>query len=163
MEIINVFIKIISYGFVQRAIISGVFIAVTSAVLWVFLVFRRQALISDGLSHVTFASVAFALFLGFPPLLVSIPIVIFASVLINKLAQRVKIYSDAAIGLVAATGIAVGVAIVSKTQGFNVDIYSYLFGSMLSVTKIEVYLSVVLAFFVLLTLFYISTIIFGYL
>ncbi len=134
--------KSLQYGFMQKALICGVMVAITSSLLGVFLVLKKQSLIVDGLSHISFATVSFALLVGFSPIAVSIPLVIFASFFINKLTEKAFVYNDAAIGLVSAFSIALGVIIISMSKGFNVDIYSYLFGSILAITEFEVIISV---------------------
>ena len=143
----------LQHGFIQKAIITGIFLSLCSSILGIFLVLRKQSLISDGLSHVSFASVAFALFAGASPLAVSIPIVIFASFLIYKLTKVAGLYGDAAIGLVSATSMGLGVLVISISSGFNLDIYSYLFGSILAVSNLEVVLSIAISLVVISVLF----------
>ena len=145
METFNLLIKAIQYDFIQKAIICGIFISSAASLLGNFLVLRKQSLISDGLSHVSFATVSISLFLGLSPLLASIPLVILASIIINKLSEKTNIYSDAAIGLVSAFSIAIGVIFVSVSKGFNIDIYSYLFGSILAISQSEIILSVIVS------------------
>jgi zinc transport system permease protein len=118
--------------------------------LGLFLVLRKLSLIGDGLSHVSFGAIALGLFFGIYPFYVAIPVVLLASYLILKLAQKAKIYGDAAIGIVSSVGIAGGVVLASLSKGFNVDLFSYLFGNILAISKPEVYLSVVLSLIVLL-------------
>ncbi len=150
MELLNLLYRAIQYGFIQRALVCGVLIAVASSLLGNFLVLRKQSLISDGLSHVSFATIALSLLLGLSPLLISIPLVIFASILINKLSERANMYSDSAIGLVSAIGISSGVVIISMSKGFNIDIYSYLFGSILAISQVEVIISLVVSIIVII-------------
>ncbi len=145
--------KALQYDFIQKALICGILIAMTSSLLGVFLVLRKQSLISDGLSHVSFAAVAVSLFLGLSPLLASIPLVILASIAINKLSEKANLHADAAIGLVSAISISIGVIIISMSSGFNIDIYSYLFGSILAVSSLEVVLSVVVCSIVIFVIF----------
>jgi zinc transport system permease protein len=135
----------LSYGFMQRALIVGVLIALSSAVLGIFLVLKKFSMIGDGLAHVSFATVAIALFLGASPLLISIPIVTVSSILIMRLNEKAGIHGDAAIGLVSSFSVALGVLISSVSGGFNVDLFSYLFGSILAIQKTDLWLSVFLA------------------
>jgi len=146
----------LAFGFVQRALLAGSFIAVLCAVLGVFLVLRRLSLIGDGLAHATFGSAALALWLQWNPLYVSIPLVMVSALGILKLAERTRIYGDAAIGVVSAVGIAGGVLIAGLAGGFNVDLFSFLFGSILTIGPLEVAVSVVLSAVVVLavSLFY---------
>jgi zinc transport system permease protein len=151
--------EILSYGFIQRALIAGTLIAVLCAVLGVFLVLRRLSLIGDGLAHVTFGSVAVALMFRINPVyvtLASVPLVLLSSLGILKLTDKARIYGDAAIGIVSSLGIACGVLLASVAGGYNVDLFSYLFGNILSVSTPE--LSIAAALFcvvmIMVALFY---------
>ncbi|TAL23214.1 MAG: metal ABC transporter permease [Nitrospirae bacterium] len=143
------FIEFLNYGFVQRAVIAGSFIAVLCSILGMFLVLRRLSLIGDGLAHVTFGGVALGLLFKVYPIYASIPVVLLGGYGILKLMERARLYGDAAIGIVSAAGIALGVLIASIAGGFNVDLFSYLFGNILAVSKEEVVLSAVMSLTVL--------------
>jgi len=143
------FVELLTYGFMQRAFIAGCLIACACSILGVFLLLRRLSLIGDGLAHVTFGSVALALLLHTHTLLISIPVVLLSSVGIFKLTQRSRLYGDAAIGIVSSFGIAGGVLIASISGGFNVDLFSYLFGNILSVSENELIISGALCVLVL--------------
>lgn len=139
----------LNYSFIQRAYLAGSFIAMLCAMLGLFLVLRKLSLISDGLSHVSFGAIALGLFLGVYPFYVAIPVVLIASYFILKLTEKAKMYGDAAIGIVSSFGIAGGVILASLSKGFNVDLFSYLFGNILSISNREVYLSLGLSLIVL--------------
>lgn len=84
--------EMFTYGFMQRALVAGLLIGVLCAVLGVFLVLRRFSLIGDGLAHVSFGSVALALFAGLEGaamLLVSVPVVLLSSLGIMRLANKI--------------------------------------------------------------------------
>ena len=148
-DIFELIKEALSYSFMQRAIIVGVFIALSSALLGIFLVLKKYSMIGDGLAHVSFATVAIALFLGTSPLLISIPIVILSSIFIMQLNEKAGLHGDAAIGLVSSFSVALGVLISSVAGGFNIDLFSYLFGSILAIKDSDMYLSIVLAGFVI--------------
>jgi zinc transport system permease protein len=143
------FIEFLEYGFVQRAIITGTFIAILCSILGMFLVLKRLSLIGDGLAHVSFGSVALGLLLKVYPLYVSIPLVLGSSYGIMKLMEKARIYGDAAIGIVSASGIAFGVIIASLAGGFNVDLFGYLFGNILAISMEEMILSIALSLLVI--------------
>ena len=130
------------YQFVQNAYLSGAFIAIPCAMLGLALVLRKLSLIGDGLSHVSFGAIALGLFMGLWPLYVAVPVVVIAAYFIWQLSAKTKLYGDAAIGIVSAVGIASGVILASLSKGFNIDLFSYLFGNILAITSQEVYLSV---------------------
>jgi zinc transport system permease protein len=152
----NQIFEALQYPFIQRALVSGVFIGCCCAFLGVFLVLRRLSLIGDGLAHVSLAAVGLGLLLSISPLWVTIPLVMAASMWILWLSDKAGVYADAAIGLVSAVSVALGITLASVGKGFNVDLFSFLFGSILSISQAEVYLSVTLSVVVigLMILFY---------
>ncbi|NLC54518.1 MAG: metal ABC transporter permease [Erysipelothrix sp.] len=155
VEGFNLLIESLQYDFIIRAILVGSLIALSSAFLGIFLVLQRQSMIGDGLAHVSFATIAIALFFNQSPLIVSIPLVILASFLIIKLNDKAGINGDAAIGLISAFAVALGVLISSLSQGFNIDLFSYLFGSILVISQLDVILSIILSVIVIvLIVFY---------
>jgi len=135
----------LSHGFIQRALIAGSFIAILCSTLGVFLVLRRLSLIGDGLAHVTFGSVAVGLLLRTSPFYIAVPIVMLAGLGILKLTEKARLYGDAAIGIVSSIGIATGVILASIAGGFNVDLFSYLFGNILAISRTEVIISLSLS------------------
>lgn len=142
----------LNYTFIQRAYLAGSFIAVLCAMLGLFLVLRKLSLIGDGLSHVSFGAIALGLFFGIYPFYIAVPLVLIASYFILKLTEKAKMYGDAAIGVVSSLSIAGGVILASLSKGFNADLFSYLFGNILSISKQEVYLSLGLSLAVLLVI-----------
>lgn len=152
-------IEFLSYGFIQRALLAGTLIAVLCSVLGVFLVLRRMSLIGDGLAHVSFGSTAIALALKLysaSSLLVSLPVVLLSSLGILKLTEKARLNGDAAIGIVSAMGISIGIILASVGGGYNVDLLSYLFGNILSISREEVLIAAGLfcVVMLLLALFY---------
>lgn len=139
------FFELLQFGFVQRGLIAGIFIALLCSFLGVFLVLRRLSLVGDGLAHVTFGSVALGLFFNVYPLYMSFPVTLLTGFGIIKLMEKTKLSGDAAIGIVSSAGISLGVLIASLAGGFNVDLFSYLFGNILAISKEEVILSIILS------------------
>ena len=151
-----VFQEIFKQDFMIKALITGIFIAISCSLLGVFLVLKNMSLIGDGLAHVSFAAIAIGLLVSDKPIIFSIPIVIVASFLVLLLKEKAKIDADATIGLLSSFSIAVGVIIASVAKGFNIDLFSYLFGSILFISPSEMILSGLLAIIliVLVLLFY---------
>ncbi len=147
--------EFLSYGFVQRGLLAGSLVAVLCALLGVFLVLKRLSLIGDGLSHVCLTGVALGLLTQTSPLYMSVPVVLAASLGILKMMDKVKIYGDAAIGIVSAAGLAAGILLTALAGGFNADLFGFLFGSILTVGRAEVLgCAVLLAALGLFLLFY---------
>jgi len=139
----------LQFGFVQRALAAGVFIALACGALGVFLLLRRMAMIGDGLAHFAFGAVGLALLLGAAPLGLALPLTVAAACLILHLPEKSAFYGDAAIGMVSAVGLALGVLLASLGGGFNVDLFSFLFGDVLAVSRAEVGLAIGLSLTVL--------------
>ena len=147
--------EFLSYGFVQRGLLAGSLVAVICALLGVFLVLKRLSLIGDGLSHVCLTGVALGLLTQTSPLYMSVPVVLVASLGILQIMEKIKIYGDAAIGIVSAAGLAVGILLTALAGGFNADLFGFLFGSILTVGRGEVlWCAVLLAALLLFLLFY---------
>jgi zinc transport system permease protein len=148
--------EMFSYTFLVRAVIVGALVSICSALLGVSLVLKRYSMIGDGLSHVGFGALALAMALGAAPLSVAVPVVIGAAFLLLRLGEKSLIKGDAAIALIATSSLALGVIIISQTTGMNTDVCNFLFGSILAMTKNDVYLSIALSIVVLIlfALFY---------
>jgi zinc transport system permease protein len=140
----------LSFAFIQRAYLAGTVIAALCAMLGLFLVLRRLSLIGDGLSHVSFGAIALGLFFGIYPYYVAVPVVLVASWFILRLTAKARIYGDAAIGIVSALGVSGGVVLASLSGGFNVDLFSYLFGDIMFIGRPEAWLALGLALAVML-------------
>ncbi|MDR2191476.1 MAG: metal ABC transporter permease [Endomicrobium sp.] len=150
------FQEMFSYAFLTRAVIVGVLVSLCSSLLGVVLVLKRYSMIGDGLSHVGFGSLAVAAALNIAPLTVSVPVVVFAAFLLLRVSENSKIKGDAFVALISTSAMAAGVLVISITTGMNTDVCNYMFGSILAMTKADVYLSVTLSIcvLVLFVLFY---------
>ena len=134
-----------SYGFFQRALLAGMLIAVACAILGLFLLLRKDAMIGHGLAHVTFGGVAIGLFLNVLPLAAALVVAILASWAIMKLKEKAGLHGDTAIAIFSSVGMALGIALATIAGRFNADLLSYLFGDILAIDRVEVVLSTVLA------------------
>lgn len=142
--------EMFSYGFIQRAFLGGMLVSLCAALLGISLVLKRYSMIGDGLSHVSFGALSIAIACGFAPIQFAIPVVIVAAFLLLRLAENGKMRSDAAIAMVSASALAIGVIVTSLTTGLSTDIYSYMFGSILAMSKDDVLVSVVLSIIVII-------------
>ena len=134
-----------SHAFMLRALVVGGLISLCCALLGVSLVLKRFSMIGDGLSHVGFGALAIACAANIAPLYFSIPIVILAAFALLAMNEKGKLKGDAAIALISTGALAVGVMVTSMTTGMNADIYNYMFGSILAMSRSDVVLSVVLS------------------
>ncbi|MDR3279666.1 MAG: metal ABC transporter permease [Synergistaceae bacterium] len=148
--------EMFSYAFMVRAFIVGLLVSLCASILGVSLVLKRYSMIGDGLSHVGFGALAIAMATNTAPLAVSIPIVVAAAFVLLRISENSKIRGDAAIALISTSSLALGVMVISMTTGINTDVCNYMFGSILAMSRSDVYLSVALSSVVLVmyVLFY---------
>lgn len=127
---------------VQRGIFLGILTAVAASLLGVTLVLKRFSMIGDGLSHVAFGAMSIALVAGFAPLTFAIPVVIISAFLLMRLSRKSRIGGDSAIALISSTALALGIAAVSLSGGVNTNVNDYMFGSIVAISKSDLYLCV---------------------
>lgn len=145
----NVLSEMLSYPFMVRALFGGMLVSLCASLLGVSLVLKRYSMIGDGLSHVSFGALSIALAMGWSPLKVSIPVVVLAAFFLLRITENSRIKSDAAIAMISASSLAIGIIVTSLTTGMTTDVSSYMFGSILAMTKEDVALSAVLCIIVL--------------
>ena len=153
--------EMLSYPFLVRAILVGVLVCVCSSLLGVSLVLKRYSMIGDGLSHVGFGALAVATALNWAPMAVAMPIVIITAFFLLRLSENSKLHGESAVALLSSSALAVGVMVMSFSNGMNIDVYNYMFGSILAVTKNDVIMSIILCAFVLILYIFFYTKIFA--
>jgi len=143
------------YQFFQNALIGGVIAAVACGLVGLFLILKKEAMIGDGISHTAFGGVAVGLLLGINPLLTALAVSVLAVFAISYMRQKKIAASDSAIAVMLALGFSTGLIVISIAGGFNVELFSYLFGSILTIDSVDLVLvaSLGLAVFVFIGLF----------
>ena len=148
--LINTFMKMLSYPFLLNALVVGILVSLCASLLGVSLVLKRYSMIGDGLSHVGFAALAVAYAMNVAPLTVSIPVCVVTAFLLLRMKENSKLKGDAATALLCSGALAIGVMTISLTTGMNTDVCNYMFGSILSMSKSDVKLSIILSIVVLI-------------
>ena len=128
-------LEALSYTFMQKALVAGIAVCIICSFMGTFLVLRRYSLFGDGIAHVAFGGISVGLFLGVFPLWTAFIVSIFGGLGLQKLRQSTKISGDSAVAVVLVSGLAVGVILVSSSGGFSVDLFSFLFGSILLISN----------------------------
>ncbi|MEA2074010.1 MAG: metal ABC transporter permease [Campylobacterota bacterium] len=130
--------EILEYEFMQRAFIAGIFIAMLASISGTFIVLKRYSLMSETLAHSALVGVAVGLVAGYNPLWVAVIVAVLSAWLIEYLRSAFSLYSDAILSIILSGSLALAVIIVSLGGAFNNSLFSYLFGSILSVTTSDV-------------------------
>jgi zinc transport system permease protein len=128
-------IEMFSYPFMQRAFAAGLIIAILAAISGSFIVLRRYSLLSETLAHVSLVGVSVGILIGSNPLWMAIAASLIASWMIEYLRSVHQLYSDSILAIFLSGSLALAIIIVSLAGSFNASLFSYLFGSILSVTN----------------------------
>ena len=137
-------LEIFTYGFMLRAFAAGIIIAAIAPALGTFLVARRYALVVDTLAHTSLTGIAIGLVAGIYPLYTALIAAIVSAAIIEYLRTKRGISGDVALAMFLSGGLALAVIIVSLGNGSNIDLFSYLFGSITTVQLTDIYMTGVL-------------------
>ncbi|WP_312473642.1 metal ABC transporter permease [Neobacillus sp.] len=148
------------YEFLQNAFLTGILIGILAPLLGVFIVVRRLSLIADALSHVTLAGIAaslliernFPMMAGLNPLYLGMAFSVGGSLFIEKLRGVYKHYQELAIPIILSSGIGLGVIFISLANGFNTDLFSYLFGSVSAVSRADLWVIFIISIVVIIVI-----------
>ncbi len=149
-------LEIFQYSFMIRAFSAGAVIGVLAPLIGTFLVARRYSLIADSLSHVSLAGVAIGLITGIYPVYTAIATTIVAALLIEQLRTSKRLSGESALAIFLSGGLAVAITLIGLANGFNVNLFSYLFGSITTVQSSDVFVIALLGLVVggIITLLY---------
>lgn len=151
----DILAEMLSFDFIVRALLVGVLISLCASLLGASLVLKRYSMIGDGLSHVGYGALAVAAAFNLAPLQVAIPVVIVTAFFLLRISKNSKLNGDALIAIISCSALSIGMIVVSVFE-VNIDVNSYMFGSILALQQEDVLLSVIssLTVIVLYVLFY---------
>jgi len=130
--------EILSYDFMQRAFLAGIIIATLASISGTFVVLRRYSMISETLAHSALVGVGVGLVAGLNPLWIAVVVAVMSAWTIEYLRAYFSLYSDAVLAIMLSGSLAIAIIIVSLGGAFNNSLFSYLFGSILSVSSEDI-------------------------
>ncbi len=131
-------LEILNYEFIQNAIIAGVLVSVASGIIGSLIVVNRMVFLAGGIAHTSYGGIGLAVYFGFPIFLGASIFAVFAALLMAYITLNDRKRIDTFIGLIWAVGMAIGIILIDLTPGYNVDLMSYLFGSILAVSSSDI-------------------------
>lgn len=146
-------LEIFQYQFMQRALIAAVLVSVACGVVGSYVVIKRIVSLSGAISHAAFGGVGIGYFLGVNPVLAAIPFSIISAIAIGGVKQITDISEDTSIGILWSVGMAIGIIFINLTPGYAPDLFSYLFGSILTVNNTDLYIMLVLDLIIISTVY----------
>lgn len=152
----NTLAEIFSYEFMQNALLAGVLVSLVSGIIGTLVVLNRMVGISGGIAHAAYGGVGIASYFGFDPMLGAVLFSLLSSVTMGVAHRKLRERSDTMIGVMWAVGMATGIIFVSLTPGYRANLMSYLFGSILAVSKEDIWwmAGIALATVLFVVLFY---------
>jgi len=146
-------LEIFQYGFMQKAFLAALLVSVACGIVGTYVVIKRIVSLSGAISHAAFGGIGLGYFLGVNPVLAAIPFSILSAMAIGSIHERVKISEDTAIGILWSVGMALGIIFVNLTPGYVPDLFSYLFGSILTVSTSDLLIMLILDIVIIATVF----------
>lgn len=134
-------IEALGSPFMQKALIAGLLVSLLTGVISAFIVLRKMSFIGAGISHAAFGGVAIGFFTGMNPLLTAVIYSILVAIGIESASRKGRISEDVSIGIFYSVSMALGIALVSLSKAYNVDLFGYLFGNILAITNEEILLT----------------------
>jgi len=139
------FLEMISHPFMQRAFLSGALLGVLLAYLGIFVTLRKMAFFGDGIAHSSLAGIAIAVMTGLAPLPVALVWAVIVALFIFWLERATRLASDTLIGIFFTASMALGVLLMSFSRGYQPELLSFLFGSILAIQNVDTYITIVVS------------------
>ncbi|MBN1540929.1 metal ABC transporter permease [candidate division KSB1 bacterium] len=147
-------IDLMQFTFMQRALVAASLTGAVCALIGVFVVFRGMSFIGAGISHASFGGVALGFVLNINPLYTAIGFCVLVAWLIGWVTEIGRLREDAAVGIFFASTMAMGVLLVSLIKGYQIDLFGYIFGNVLAISRNDLIAMAVLALLVFLVIFF---------
>ena len=145
--------EILHYEFMRNALVAAVLVNIACGIVGTYVVIKRMVFISGGISHATFGGIGLGYFLGINPILVAIPFSILCALGIGIISKRTKVSEDTAIGIFWAVGMALGIIFINLTPGYTPNLFSYLFGNILTIPYFDLIIMLILDAVIILIVF----------
>ncbi len=145
--------EILQYEFMRNALMAAVLASVACGIVGAYVVIKRIVFISGGISHAAFGGIGLGYLLGINPILTAIPFSILSAFGIGVISKQGRVNEDTAIGVLWAVGMALGILFIGLSPGYAPDLFSYLFGSILTVPSFDLWMMLLLDVVIILTVF----------
>lgn len=142
--------EIFQYEFMRNALIAAILVNIACGIVGTYVVIKKIVFISGGISHAAFGGIGLGYLLGVNPIITAVPFSLFSALAIGFISKRSKLSEDTAIGIIWATGMALGIIFINLTPGYAPDLFSYLFGNILTIPVSDLYIMVILDFMIIL-------------
>ncbi|NCO23666.1 MAG: hypothetical protein COZ07_09945 [Candidatus Infernicultor aquiphilus] len=145
--------ELLQYEFIRNAILAVLLASIACGIIGVYVVVKRIVFISGGIAHASFGGVGLGYFLGVNPIWGIIPFSILSALVMGLVSKRSRIPEDTAIGILWALGVSLGIVFIGLSPGYAPDLFSYLFGNILTVTSVDLIIMLILDLVIIMVVF----------
>jgi zinc transport system permease protein len=142
--------EIFQYEFLKNAIAATVLVNIACGIVGTYVVIKKIVFISGGISHAAFGGIGLGYFLGVNPIITAVPFSLLSALAVGLISKRSKLSEDAAIGIIWAVGMALGIIFINLTPGYAPDLFSYLFGNILTIPVSDLYIMLAMNLIIIL-------------
>lgn len=146
-------IEALHYEFMRNAVFAAILVSIACGIVGTLVVIKKIVFISGGITHAAFGGIGLGYLLGINPVLTALPFTLLSAIGIGMVRKRTRISEDSAIGILWAVGMALGILFIGLTPGYAPDLFSYLFGSILTVPLSDIFIMIVLDIIIIVTVF----------
>jgi zinc transport system permease protein len=145
--------ELLQYEFIRNALLAVLLASIACGIIGVYVVVKRMVFISGGIAHASFGGVGLGYFLGVNPIWGIIPFSILSALVMGLVSKRTRIPEDTAIGILWALGMSLGIVFIGLSPGYAPDLFSYLFGNILTVTSVDLIIMLILDLVIIMVVF----------
>jgi zinc transport system permease protein len=145
--------ELLQYEFIRNALLTVLLASIACGIIGVYVVVKRMVFISGGIAHASFGGVGLGYFLGVNPIWGIIPFSILSALVMGLVSKRTRIPEDTAIGILWALGMSLGIVFIGLSPGYAPDLFSYLFGNILTVTSVDLIIMLILDLVIIMVVF----------
>jgi len=148
--------ELFEYKFIVNSLLAGIFASISCGIIGTYIVTRRMVFLSGGITHASFGGIGMGYFFGFNPVIAAAVFAVFSALGIEFLSKKTDVREDSVIGILWSLGMAIGIIFIFITPGYAPNLMTYLFGSILTVSSLDIILMFILSVVIILlfTFFY---------
>ncbi len=146
-------IEILQYEFMRNALLAAILASIACGIVGTYVVIKRIVFISGGISHATFGGIGLGYLIGINPMLTAIPFSILSALGIGVIGKKAQMSEDTAIGIFWAVGVSLGIIFIGLSPGYAPNLFSYLFGNILTVSSFDLIMMLILDLIIVLIVF----------
>lgn len=147
---IEFFSAMFTYGFMRNALLAGILISIACGIIGTLVVLNRIVFLAGGIAHAAYGGIGLAFFFGLNPIIGAVFFSLLASLTMGLVQQKTRQRADTLIGVLWAVGMALGIIFINLSPGYKADLMSYLFGSILAVSSIDIWMMAGVALLILI-------------